>query len=235
MAKRFTDTEIWAKSWYTELSAKHKLLTRFIWDNCNQIGLWPCNWPLASFMIGEQVGPDDLPLIDGGKQFEMLEPGKLFVPGFCSFQYGELNPSSPPHKRYIKMLQQADLFDRVSLGYSKGINTLTDNNNSVKNISITPEDKGEDKEEEENFYTKLIKSAAKNNNFVQLASLFDKLDVILLKKTRKKFDGLANQLEPNTVEPGAKFDKTFAGGSSDVAKKTLHLTNLLAEKTNIYD
>ena len=50
----------------------------------------------------------------------------------------------------------------------------------------------EDKEEEENFYTKLIKSAAKNNNFVQLASLFDKLDDSLIEKTRNKVDRLAN-------------------------------------------
>jgi len=93
----------------------------------------------------------------------------------------------------------------------------------------------EDKEEEENFYTKLIKSAAKNNNFVQLASLFDKLDDSLIEKTRNKVDRIANQLETNTVEPGAKFDRTFAGGASDVAQETLQLTNLIADKTNIYD
>jgi hypothetical protein len=154
MAKRFTDTEIWAKSWYTELSTTHKLLTRFIWDNCNQIGLYNCNWPLACFMIGEKVGPDDLKKIDQGRQFELIEPAKIFVPGFCNFQYGQLNPNSPPHKRYIKMLQESGLYKRVALGYSKGTPTLLDKSNTLSdisvtplNISVTPEDKEEDKEE----------------------------------------------------------------------------------------
>ena len=35
MTKRFCDTEIWNKSWFQDLSIKQKLLTKFMFDNCD--------------------------------------------------------------------------------------------------------------------------------------------------------------------------------------------------------
>tara|TARA_R110002167_G_scaffold812_2_gene3536 strand:+ start:969 stop:5411 length:4443 start_codon:yes stop_codon:yes gene_type:complete len=102
-------------------------------------------------------------------------------------------------------------------------------------VDFTNKEKKDKDEEEENLYTKFIKSATKNNNFVQLASLFDKLDDTLLEKHKNKIDKINNQLKTNTVEPGAKFDRTIGGGIADVGQETLQLTNMIADKTNLYD
>ena len=32
MSKRFIDTEIWNKSWFQELSLKHKILVKYIFE-----------------------------------------------------------------------------------------------------------------------------------------------------------------------------------------------------------
>ena len=141
MAKRFTDTEIWEKEWYMLLSPKHKCLVRFIYDRCDAVGVWAPNWIMATMFIGEKVGMEDLAQIDEGNQFEVLENGKVFIPDFCAFQYGELKPSCKPHVKYIRDLKKHKLFERVSKGYSKGINTLEEKE----------KDKEKEKEKEKDF------------------------------------------------------------------------------------
>lgn len=137
MAKRFTDTDLWEKEWFMQLSPKLKCLTRFIYDRCDGVGVWSPNWTMASMFIGEKVGIDDLAQIDEGKQFEVLENGKIFIPDFCEFQYGQLTEKCKPHIKWIRELKKHGLFERVSKGYRKGINTL--------------EEKEKEKEEEKDF------------------------------------------------------------------------------------
>jgi hypothetical protein len=106
MSKRFTDTEIWDKQWFMELSPKHKLLVKYVRDKCDIAGIWSPNYLLASVYIGEQVGEDDLLSIDSYRQFEKIED-KIYCIGFIDFQYGSsLNPESPIHKRIIDILSK---------------------------------------------------------------------------------------------------------------------------------
>lgn len=117
------------------LSPVQKCLVRFIFDKCDQAGVWCPNWRLASVYIGEPVEWSDVAALG---IFEQLPNGKIWIPKFTKFQYGELKPSSPPHKKAIDILQSNGVLDRVS-------NTLSNG------VSDTPQDmdKDIDKDKEE--------------------------------------------------------------------------------------
>ncbi|HYG84555.1 MAG TPA: hypothetical protein VD907_06805 [Verrucomicrobiae bacterium] len=122
MSKRFTDTEIWEKSWFMELSLKHKCLIRFLFDKCDAAGVWQPNLLLASVFIGERVTKEDFEVLKD--QIEYLPNGKIFIKDFVKFQYGELTSACPPHRKVIALLKNYGLLERVTEGYYKGNNTL---------------------------------------------------------------------------------------------------------------
>lgn len=107
MPKRFTDTEIWDKEWFMKLSPKQKCLVKYVRDKCDIAGIWHPNYILASVYIGEQVTQEEILSIDEGKQFELLQDGKIYCVGFIDFQYGtSLNPNSPIHNKIIEILKK---------------------------------------------------------------------------------------------------------------------------------
>src|SRR5690606_20510560 len=69
-------------------------------------------------MIGENVTWSDIS--DLGV-FEMLPNGKIFVQRFTKFQYGELKPASPPHRKVIDILSTNGVLDRVGHTPSEGV------------------------------------------------------------------------------------------------------------------
>ena len=125
MSKRFVDTELWQKEWFQNLSLRHKILIKYIFENCDCAGVWNGNFRMASFIIGEKVTIDDLKEINNFKyQFEILENGNIFVPDFIKFQYGTLSENCKPHKPVIEKLKKYNLYERVCKGFPKGIETL---------------------------------------------------------------------------------------------------------------
>lgn len=124
MAKRFTDTDIWDKVWFMELSVKMKCAVRYLFDRCDIIGLWEPNYVIMKTYIGELVTEQEILSVDGGRQFELLENGRIFIRDFCDFQYGELTEDCKPHRPIIKKLKKLGLYGDISKGYPKGINTL---------------------------------------------------------------------------------------------------------------
>lgn len=135
--KRFTDTEIWDKEWFMLLRPVHKCLMKYLHDKCDNAGIWSPNWPLASAHISEQVSADDLEGL--GDQVELMPNGKVFIPSFIEFQYGELSENCIPHRKVISLLKKHNLFERVYIPYSKGSHTLKEEE----------EDKEEDKNRKE--------------------------------------------------------------------------------------
>lgn len=131
MAKRFTDTELWDKDWFMSLSCKHKCLVRYIFDKCDNAGVWSPNWSLASTYIGEPVNVHDIAPF--GSQVDFIG-SKIFIIDFIAFQYGELSEKCKPHLKVINLLKKHGLYDRVLKGYTKTIEPL--------------EEEEEDKEEE---------------------------------------------------------------------------------------
>ena len=135
-----TETEIWDKIWFMELSCKLKCVVRFLFDKCDSVGVWEPNYIIASAYIGETLTEKEILSIDNGKQFELLENGKIFIPGFCDFQYGELTENCKPHLSVIKKLKKLNLYERVYKGYTKGFQTLEEKDKE--------KDKDKDKEKE---------------------------------------------------------------------------------------
>lgn len=132
MSKRFTDTEIWDKAWFMALKPVHKCLMKFLHDKCDNAGIWSPNWLLAATCIGEPVSIADLDAL--GSQIEPMSNGKVFIPSFIEFQYGELSEKCIPHLKVISLLKKHNLYERVYIPYIKG--------------TITLKEEEEDKEEE---------------------------------------------------------------------------------------
>lgn len=105
MAKRFTDTELWDKEWFMNLSCKQKCLVKYVRDKADLSGIWSPNWILANSYIGEVVSEKELLEIDGGRQFKK-SGGKIICVGFIEFQYGKLSEKSPVHRKILNLLQQ---------------------------------------------------------------------------------------------------------------------------------
>jgi hypothetical protein len=122
MGKRFVDTEIWRRPWYRALSLAEREAWRYLTDTCDAIGIWIPDFEAAEFFIGRKVDWTNLPSKLNGN-VEVLPSGKWFLVDFCEFQYGQLDPNSksPPIMSYISQLKKQGIWERVLIGYGKGI------------------------------------------------------------------------------------------------------------------
>ena len=106
MAKRFTDTGKWDKSWFRKLSPKMKCAWDYITHRCDHAGVWDVDFETLSHFVGEPVSlqeaqgafDDKIEIYEGGK--------KLLLVGFVDFQYGSLNPSNRVHASVISRLEK---------------------------------------------------------------------------------------------------------------------------------
>lgn len=163
MAKRFVDTDLWQKEWYQDLHVVKKLLVKYIFENCDCAGVWNGNYKMASFIIGESVSKKDLEEINSIKpQFEFLPNGNVFVIDFIKFQYGTLSENCKPHKSVIEKLKKYNLFERVSKGYTKGIQTLEEKEEEEE------KDKEKDKEK---LYGEYSNVYLDNNKYQKLLGM----------------------------------------------------------------
>lgn len=111
MTKRFCDTEIWNKNWFQDLPIKQKLLTKFIFDNCDCAGVYEISWKLLKFYFDEEITKEDFEKI---KQVKFLDENTIFIEDFVLFQcsiksLSELKPSNNAHKGIIKRLEKYNL------------------------------------------------------------------------------------------------------------------------------
>ena len=111
MVKRFCDTEIWNKSWFLDLPIKQKLLTKFIFDNCDCAGIYEISWRLLKFYFDEEITKEDFQKI---KQVKFLNENTIFVEDFILFQCSiksltDLNANNNAHKGIIKRLEKYNL------------------------------------------------------------------------------------------------------------------------------
>lgn len=111
MAKRFTDSELWNKDWFLDLSIKQKLLVKYIFDNCDIAGFLEISFRTLSFVFGEKVTREDF---EGLKQIKFINENTVFVEDFIKFQNNveieDLNPNYSVHKGIIKKLNKYNSF-----------------------------------------------------------------------------------------------------------------------------
>lgn len=156
--KRFTDIEIWDREWYMELKPVHKCLMKYIFDKCDASGCWKPNWKLASLHIGETVNFSDLKKLPED-QYEVLESGKIFIPDFIKFQYGQLSKKSPAHNPIFLAIEKNNLSDRL-----------------FNRVSNSPKDMDKEKEEEKDKEKGEVVKKKINGNHVDIkdSNLFRK-------------------------------------------------------------
>jgi hypothetical protein len=110
MPKRFTDTEKWKKPFIRGLQGPYKLLWFYILDDCDHAGIWQIDMEVACIRIGENVTLDGACEAFGDHIF-LIDQGKLFVPDFISFQYGELKEVNRMHASVISILKKFNLYN----------------------------------------------------------------------------------------------------------------------------
>lgn len=137
MAKRFSDTEIWNKEWFLNLSLKHKMLVKFLFDNCDCAGVYEPNYALLSFYIGEKITPKDF---ENLKQIKRLKNGNFLIEDFLKFQYGissydSLNPKFSVHKGIIKSLEKNQLLDKGCLRIKQPLQDMDKDMDKDKDIN----------------------------------------------------------------------------------------------------
>lgn len=256
MVKRFCDTELWQKEWFQELNLKHKVLIKYIFENCDCAGVWNMNFRLASFVIGETVSLEDIKYINSIKeQFEILDNKNIFVIDFINFQYGTLSKNCKPHKSIIEKLKKYNLYERVLKGYPKGIETLEE------------KEQEQYKEKEEDISSSLVLSSSLNgqtfygkyNNVCLTAEQYNRLQVLCM--SPKLLDELVDSLSENIEEgkeksyradfPNAHFiriEKYFEyrrknpekfnpklnnkGNKADIARENMRLADKWLQKYN---
>jgi hypothetical protein len=146
MSKRFVDTELDDKPWFNELPCRLKCAVQYIFRKCDSAGIWEPNYAVAAVYVGEGGFKEgEILSIDGGTQFEKLPNGKIFVVGFCDFQYGTLSEDCKPHKPIIQKLKKHGLYERVLKGFQKGFKTLQEKDKDKE------EEKAKEKEPEKDF------------------------------------------------------------------------------------
>lgn len=149
MAKRFVDNEIWKKEWFQDLSLKHKILIKYIFENCDIAGVIEMNYRLASFLIGEKITKTDIEEINNAKeQFYFIDNNKIYIRNYIEFQYGTLSENCKPHKPVIDKLKKYGIYERVWKGFAKGIDTLEEKEKEKEQDKEKEQEKEKDKEKE---------------------------------------------------------------------------------------
>jgi len=106
MAKRFTDTDLFKKSFFRKLEPQWKLFWIYLFHECNHAGIWEVDFEVAELRCGPAI-IEDLALKLFKDRIKVLDNGeKWFIPKFIEFQYGELNPNNRAHASVISVLKR---------------------------------------------------------------------------------------------------------------------------------
>ncbi len=138
--KRFTATDKWDDKWFRVLSPRTKLLWMYLLDHCDNSGVVDPDLMLASFQIGETV--DEKNLTELGNRLQTLPNGKLWIPKFIRFQFGDLNPESRVHASVIKLLSFHAIeypINTLSIGYVNGMDSPKDKEKDKNKDIYSPE------------------------------------------------------------------------------------------------
>ena len=155
MANRFCDTEIWKKDWFLELSDKQKLLTKFLFDNCDCAGFYKISWHLLKCFFSETPTKKDFEKI---RQIKFIDEDLIFIEDFVFFQYkvksfDELNPKNNAHKGVLKLLKKYNVYLGASEGLVSPLEGVQDKDKDKDkdniSFSVLKEEKEKNKKEKE--------------------------------------------------------------------------------------
>ncbi len=115
MVKRFSDTEIWKKDWFLDLTDKQKLLVKFLFDNCDCAGIYEISQRFLRASFEQPITKEDFKAI---KQVRFIDEKTIFIEDFIRFQYKveplELNPKFTVHRGILSRLNKYGLFETLT-------------------------------------------------------------------------------------------------------------------------
>ncbi len=106
--KRFTETTKWSNPWFQELSYQAKLLWFYIFDNCDNAGVWIVNKKLAEFQLGMTINWDAT-FKELSINIEFLSRDKLWIKSFISEQYRKLSQNCKGHDHIFELLNKHEI------------------------------------------------------------------------------------------------------------------------------
>lgn len=114
MPKRYTDTEIWDRTYFRRLPLEVKLLWQFIRDRCDAAGVWQGDFEDASFKIGSEVSEKTIESHPEmfAERLQKLDNGKWLVVGLVEFQYRNLSWTNTAHLGVLRLLDKHGLIER---------------------------------------------------------------------------------------------------------------------------
>jgi hypothetical protein len=89
MASRFTDTELWNEDWFLEMKGEYQLFAKYVFDKCDNAGVWKPNKIDFETKTKFKVSLDSLfEKMNGGQQrVLLLDNGRWFFTGYILFQW----------------------------------------------------------------------------------------------------------------------------------------------------
>jgi hypothetical protein len=226
--KRFRDTNLHREAWYRKLSPDFKCIWDFLCDACDEAGMWTIDLDTLNFFVNPEIEIDEERFTfffnsinkdrDNDLRIEMYNERKVWITGFCDFQYGELSNQCPPHRKIIASLNKYELIGRCSVRVPDRVpNTLisrvdpTLQEKTIQEKTGTDKEKEEEREEEkENTGTekksrkpnvspeKESTTAARNQYNAEIAAIVDKIDNAGLKS---KIAEYIQKNKPAFIEP----------------------------------
>lgn len=105
MAKRFTDTAKWDKSWFRKLTPEMKCVWIFLCDRCDHAGILDIDEESFKYYIGKDFNFEEI-LSVFKEKVQKISADKLYISGFIEFQYGRLNDKNKVHLSVINRLSR---------------------------------------------------------------------------------------------------------------------------------
>jgi hypothetical protein len=87
MAKRYTDSEKWQDSWFTDLTNDQKIIWIYLLDHCDNAGLWKINMKNLNFFCSTNISVEEL-LSLFNKRLTQISTDVCLINKFCIYQYG---------------------------------------------------------------------------------------------------------------------------------------------------
>lgn len=223
MVKRLTDTEIWNKDWYLDLSIKKKLLLKYIFDNCDCAGVYEISYRNLRNCFNEEVTKEDFENI---KMIKFFDENKIIIEDFIKLQYGVdingLKPRNSVHKGVLRCLEKHKLllnpFETVK---NKDKNK---NKNKDKNKDID-----KDKNQQNDFDIK------NNNNCINSdVQINNKSDIKVINDIKNNINNMNNSIKnDNSLTQDNNFDIKNHNNSAVKSKFNDLKSEMLKEYTKL--
>lgn len=115
MAKRYTDTDKWKKTFIKSLPLEYKTFFLYLLDECDHAGIWHVEIEIVMARLGTSLSKDKALKLFKGRVFEFDNGQKWFVLDFVTFQYGVLDANNRVHNSVIERLDKYNLIENCNI------------------------------------------------------------------------------------------------------------------------